>query len=269
MTSKKEIKKILLSLKKKESKKKKIFILFLIIFLIFFYRSNIFNLDALFTGIPAFLTIIGEMFPPDFSNISNWINPSIDSVSMSITATILSSIIAFPISLIASRNINSNFYLYTFIRLFLSFFRSIPEIILGLIIVISVGFGILSGTLAITIHSVGMLGKFFSESIERSNNDITEIVTSTGATKKTIIFYGIIPQVLQEFIDLMMYRWEYNFRQSTILGIVGAGGIGFELLSSIRLMQYQEVLAILIIIISLVTLIDFLSSKIRSYFREH
>ncbi len=269
MASKKEIKKILVSLKKKEFKKKIILIFFIIIFLLFFYRSNIFNIDVLFTGIPAFLTITGEMFPPDFSNISDWINPSIDSVSMSITATILSSIIAFPISLIASRNINSNFYLYTFIRLFLSFFRSIPEIILGLIIVISVGFGILSGTLAITIHSVGMLGKFFSESIERSNNDITEIITSTGATKMYIIFYGIIPQVTQEFIDLMMYRWEYNFRQSTILGIVGAGGIGFELLSSIRLMQYQEVSAILIIVISLVTFIDFLSSRIRSYFREH
>tara|TARA_B100000989_G_C19427250_1_gene421353 strand:- start:433 stop:900 length:468 start_codon:yes stop_codon:yes gene_type:complete len=154
------------------------------------------------------------------------------------------------------------------IRIFLSIFRSIPEIILGLIIVVSVGFGIISGTLAIAIHSVGMLGKFFSESIERTNNDITEIIISTGATKQQVIFFGILPQVFQEFIDLIMYRWEYNFRQSTILGIVGAGGIGLELISSMRLMQYDEVSAILIIIIFLVTTIDFLSSRIRFFFKE-
>ncbi len=243
-----------------------IFFIFLLLICFIFYHSDIFNFVAIFNGIPALFTILGEMFPPDFSKILDWVYPALDSVAMSITATILSSIFAFPIALVASRNINNNIFLYSIARCFLSVFRSIPEIILGLIIVISVGFGVLSGTLAITIHSVGMLGKFFSEGIERTNNNITEIITASGASKKHIIFFGILPQITQEFIDLIMYRWEYNFRQSTILGIVGAGGIGFELLSSLRLMQYQEASAILIIIIFLVVCIDFLSSKIRNYF---
>ncbi len=244
------------------------FIAYLGVIIFFLIYSNVTDLLSIYNGLPALFTILHEMMPPNFDNLNTWLIPALDSISMSISATFIAAVVAFPISLLGSRNINKNSILYIMIRIFLSIFRSIPEIILGLIIVVSVGFGIISGTLAIAIHSVGMLGKFFSESIERTNNDITEIIISTGATKQQVIFFGILPQVFQEFIDLIMYRWEYNFRQSTILGIVGAGGIGLELISSIRLMQYDEVSAILIIIIFLVTTIDFLSSRIRFFFKE-
>ena len=138
---------------------------------------------------------------------------------------------------------------------------------MGIIIVASVGFGAISGTLAIAIHSIGMLGKFISESIERSNQEIANVIISNGASKLQVIRFGIMPQIYQELIDLIMYRWEYNFRQSTIMGIVGAGGIGFELILSLRLMNYQEVFAILIIILVLVTIVDGLSYVVRNTFK--
>ena len=135
---------------------------------------------------------------------------------------------------------------------------------MGIIIVAAVGFGSISGTLAIAIHSVGMLGKFISESIERSDEQITNIIIANGASKIQVLRFGILPQIYQELVDLVMYRWEYNFRQSTIMGIVGAGGIGFELIMSLRLMNYQEVFAILLIIFVLITAVDSLSYIIRN-----
>lgn len=260
----------ILNIEKKNSQKRIIIIICVLSIIgLFLLHSGIFNIFNIYNGIPSLLKILDEMLPPNFSNFQEWVYPVFESISMSISATFVAALIAFPLALLAAKNTCTNLIIYYILRFFLSIFRSIPEIILGILIVVTVGFGIISGTLAITIHSIGMLGKFFSESIERSNNEITEIIVATGASKKYIISFGIIPQVLQEFIDLIMYRWEYNFRQSTILGMVGAGGIGLELITTIRLMQYDEVLALLIIIFTLVSIIDFLSSKIREYFKKH
>ena len=267
-TKKTKIEKILAIHQTKGINKIMIFLVMSCIIFFFLISSEITNLKIIYSGLPALFNILDEMFPPNFHNFKKWVLPAFDSITMSVSATVISGFFAFPIALLASKNLSNNRFVYFFMRGFLSVFRSIPEIILGLLIVVTVGFGIISGTLAITIHSIGMLGKFFSEAIERSNNNITEIIISNGTKKRQIIFFGILPQVYQEFIDLIMYRWEYNFRQSTILGIVGAGGIGFELLTSLRLMQYDQTAAILLIIIFLVTLIDIVSSRIRNYFRE-
>ncbi len=246
----------------------RIYIIILIAISIALYLTNIFNFSTILHGVPALLTIFQEMFPPDFGNSDRWVKPCIDSILMSISSTFIALIIAVPLSLIAARNIFNIFFISKSIRLFLNLFRAIPDIVLGIIIVAAVGFGSISGTLAIAIHSIGMLGKFISESIERTNQQVTNVVESTGASKFQIIFYGIFPQIYQELIDLVMYRWEYNFRQSTIMGIVGAGGIGLELILSLRLMQYQEVFAILIIIVLLVTVVDILSYIIRNSSRK-
>jgi phosphonate transport system permease protein len=149
----------------------------------------------------------------------------------------------------------------------LNFFRSIPELIMGIVFVAAVGFGALPGVLALGLHSIGMVGKFFAESVEHVNEAPVEAARATGATFLQVVIHGILPQVLPQMADVAIYRWEYNFRASTVMGMVGAGGIGFELMASLRLMQYQEVSALLIVVLMMVTLVDSFSSYLRSRFK--
>jgi phosphonate transport system permease protein len=138
---------------------------------------------------------------------------------------------------------------------------------MGILFVAAVGFGALPGVLALGLHSVGMVGKFFSEAIEHVDEGPVEAVKSAGAGPMQVIFHGVLPQVLPQMADVSLYRWEYNFRASTVIGMVGAGGIGFELMSSLRIMQYQDVSAILLIILLMVTLVDGLGSSLRKRFK--
>ena len=138
---------------------------------------------------------------------------------------------------------------------------------MGIIFVAAVGFGALPGVLALGLHSVGMVAKFFAESIEHADQAPVEAARAAGCSPLQVIMHGIMPQVLPKLADTAIYRWEYNFRASTVMGMVGAGGIGFELMGSLRIMQYQDVSAILIVILLMVTLVDTLSGFLRQKFK--
>jgi phosphonate transport system permease protein len=112
-----------------------------------------------------------------------------------------------------------------------------------------------------------MVGKFFAEAIEHADPAPVEAVKATGAGRAQIILHGVLPQVLPQIADVIVYRWEYNFRASTVMGMVGAGGIGFELMASLRIMQYQEVSAILLVILAMVTLVDGSGARLRKKFK--
>ena len=134
---------------------------------------------------------------------------------------------------------------------------------MGIIFVAAVGFGALPGVLALGLHSVGMVGKFFAEAIEHVDEAPIEAARAAGATPVQVLFHAVLPQVSSQFADVSVYRWEYNFRASTIMGMVGAGGIGFELMGSLRIMLYQEVSAIFLVILIMVTIVDGLSGYLR------
>jgi phosphonate transport system permease protein len=139
----------------------------------------------------------------------------------------------------------------------------VPELIMGIVFVAAVGFGALPGVLALGLHSVGMMGKFYAETIEHCDDKPIEAARSAGATSLQVILHAILPQATPKLADTTLYRWEYNFRASTVMGMVGAGGIGFELMGSLRLMQYREVSALLIVILVMVTLVDGLGARLR------
>jgi phosphonate transport system permease protein len=143
----------------------------------------------------------------------------------------------------------------------------VPELIMGIVFVAAVGFGALPGVLALGLHSVGMVGKFFAEAVEHAHPAPIEASRAAGHSPLQVILHGILPQVMPQMADVSIYRWEYNFRASTVMGMVGAGGIGFELMGALRIMQYQDVLAILIVILFMVTLVDGLSSYLRKRFK--
>jgi phosphonate transport system permease protein len=148
----------------------------------------------------------------------------------------------------------------------LNLLRSIPELIMGIIFVAMVGFGALPGVLAVGFHSIGMIGKFFAESIEHDPKPI-EAARAVGASPLQVIFHAVLPQALPQLADTTIYRWEYNFRASTVLGAVGAGGIGFELIAALRVLEYAQASAILICILGCVTIVDGIGAALRKYLK--
>lgn len=221
----------------------------------------------LYEGIPSILGLMAEGFPPDFSAGFTWLLPLLDTLAMSVAGTALALGLALPLGFLGARNTAPNQVVYRLARGILNVLRSIPELIMGIIFVAAVGFGALPGVLALGLHSVGMVGKFISESIEHVADEPIEAVRTTGATALQVIIHGVYPQVLAQIADVSIYRWEYNFRASTVMGMVGAGGIGFELMGSLRLMQYQEVSALLLVILATVTLVDAIGIHLRKRFK--
>ena len=228
---------------------------------------NLLDLATLANGVPAILTLARESVPPDFSNAAHWWKPLIDTLAMSVAGTAVAVALSFPIAFLAARNTSPHRIVFALSRSVLNALRSVPELIMGIIFVAAVGFGALPGVLALGLHSVGMVGKFFAEAIEHVDEAPVEAARAAGATPLQVLFHAVLPQVLPQFADVSIYRWEYNFRASTVMGMVGAGGIGFELMGSLRILQYREVSAILLVILVMVTIVDALSGRLRRTFK--
>jgi phosphonate transport system permease protein len=228
-----------------------------------FYITGLLDPQRLGEGGPALLTIAGEMLPPDFARWQKWMMPLADTLAMSIGGTVLAVSLSFPLAFIAARNTAPNGIAYHAARMTLNALRAIPELIMGIIFVAAVGFGALPGVLALGLHSVGMVGKFFAEAIEHVDPKPVEAARAAGATELQVVWRAVLPQVLPQMADVTIYRWEYNFRASTVMGAVGAGGIGLELMGSLRLMDYPQVSAILLCILVCVTLVDAIGGWLR------
>ena len=237
-------------------------IIFLVI-CICFYLVGLLDRARLADGVPSGFRLVSQMLPPDFSDAVNWIKPLFDTLAMSIAGTAIAIIFSLPLSLLAARNTTPHSLLFHLSRLILNSLRSVPELIMGIIFVAAVGFGALPGALAVGVHSIGMVGKFFAEYIELVNPAPLEAVRAAGANKIQVIYHGILPQVFPQLVDLTLYRWEYNFRASTVMGAVGAGGIGLELIGALRILQYREVSALLIVILLMVIVVDGFSNYLR------
>ncbi len=214
-------------------------------------------------GIPFMVDFIRRMFPPDISNLGRFLLKAVETLQMAIVGSSLGALIALPLSFLAARNIMPNRFVYHTIRTIFDACRGINEIVWGLIFVSMVGLGPFPGVLALTAHVTGALGRYFSESIETVNPEVIKAIMSTGANKIQVIARGIFPQVKPLFVNYILYYLENNFRAATVLGLVGAGGIGMELITSMRLFKNQEVLTILIIMVSMVMIIDRFSAYIR------
>jgi len=230
-------------------------------------QTGLADWQRLSEGVPAMMTLFGDMIPPDFSSAEKWIVPILDTLAMSIAGTALAVGLSLPLGFLAARNTAPNPTVYWIAKGTLNFLRAVPELIMGIVFVAAVGFGALQGVLALGLHSVGMIGKFFAENIEHAHPAPVEAARAAGGSELQVITHGIMPQVMPHFADVIMYRWEYNFRTSTVMGMVGAGGIGLELMGSLRIMQYNEVLAILIVILAMVTLVDGASALLRHRFK--
>jgi phosphonate transport system permease protein len=218
-------------------------------------------------GLPALVQLSGDMLPPDFGRAAHWLRPLLDTLAMSVAGTVLAVALALPLSLLAAENTAPHPLVYRATRLLLNLLRAVPELIMGIFFVAAVGFGALPGALALGFHSAGMVGKFFAEAIEHVDARPVEAARAAGASPLQIIRHVVLPQALPQLADVTLYRWEYNFRASTVLGVVGAGGIGFELIAALRVLVYDQVLAIMLVILVCVTLVDALGAFVRRRLR--
>lgn len=215
-------------------------------------------------GIPQMASFAQKAFPPDFTNIQDLAWSMLQTIEISVVGTLVACVLSFFLCLGAAANFTPNKTVYICCRTILNLFRSISELIIALLFVTAVGLGAFSGALALSVHSAGMMGKFFAESIENIDEGQVEAIRASGATKWQIFRYAVFPQVLPEFITTTLFRWETNIRSATVLGMVGAGGIGFDLITSVRLFQYQETSAIILLTLGTVIIIDQLNNYLRS-----
>ena len=242
-----------------------VFILSLISVLTFIVIDLEINFIELFSDSSKYFgDILNRMLPPDFTNFQNLIYAMLETIEIAFLGTFIAIVLSIPVGLFSARNLAPNYGVFLIARIITVFFRAVPEFIIAMILVIAIGFGAIPGVLALGIHTMGFLAKFYAEDIEHVNKGPIEALKSSGASKRQIISFAIIPQIIPSFVANNLYILDRNIRMATMLGIVGAGGIGYELQSSFRMFEYEKVSAIIIIIFITIFLIDNLSSFIRS-----
>lgn len=221
------------------------------------------NWTRLAEGVPRAIRFVAAFFPPDF--VSRWsdiYDGMIESLTMTVTATVVGIAISVPIGVGAARNV-APAWIYLTCRAIIAVSRSFQEIIIAIVLVALVGFGPLAGFLTLSFATIGFLSKLLAEDIEDVEPTAAEAVRATGASFLQWLNYGIQPQVMPRLIGLSLYRLDINFRESAVIGIVGAGGIGGTLNTAIDRYEFDSAAAILLMIIGIVMLCEYSSSWIR------
>ena len=221
------------------------------------------SLLSFFSGLGDVRSLVGRMLPPDFSDWRNVLSATLETLWMALIGTFVSAVVCVPLAFGAARNTTPHPAVRLVCRGFISLTRAVPEIILAALFVFVLSIGPLPGVLAIAIHSIGMIGKLFADAIEQAQPTPKEAVLSVGARRFQTTISSILPQALPSMIATAMYRLEINIRASSVLGLVGAGGIGFVIQGALRSLDYQAALAAVSMVFVLVTMIELLSSRVR------
>ena len=205
-----------------------------------------------------------RMVPPKFSYMEQLWQPLWDTINIATLGTLLALVLAVPVAFCAARNTTPSKAFVRPVALFIIVSsRSINSLIWALMLVAIVGPGVFAGVIAIGLRSIGFCAKLLYEAIEEIDETQVEAVTATGASGPQVLSYGIVPQIMPAFAGISVFRWDINIRESTVLGLVGAGGIGLQLNASILSLAWTEVSLILIVIICTVILSEWVSAKVR------
>lgn len=215
---------------------------------------------------PAQAADIGSrMFPPRWSYLPELLVPLWDTLNMATLGTVLGVILAVPVAFLAARNTTPSVAVLRPVALFLIVAsRSINSLIWALLLVAIMGPGILAGIIAIGLRSIGFIGKLLYEAIEEVDIGPVEAVMAAGASRGQVLDYAIVPQVLPAFWGITVFRWDINIRESAILGLVGAGGLGLKLQGSLNVLAWPQVTMILIVILATVIVSEWISAKVRA-----
>ena len=220
--------------------------------------------DSILSAPGKIWILISSMFPLDLSQeaIDRIVPKVAESLFIAWAGTVIGAIFSFPVSFLAANNTSIN----TISRLtkqILNIIRAFPELILAFVLLPVTGLGPLTGTLAVGIHSIGTLGKLSSEVIEGIDDGPLESIKSSGGSKLNVLFFGVVPQVMPTITSYWLYRFEINLRASAVLGIVGAGGVGAELINQLRFRDFPRAGTVLVVTILMVLIVDTISAAIR------
>lgn len=207
--------------------------------------------------------LITRMWPLDWSFLENIVGPMVETIHIATLGTAVTVVIAFPVAFLAARNTTFNSFTWFIGRFILVASRSINTVVWGLLFVAIFGPGPMAGVWAIAFRSIGFMGKLVAEAIEEIDVGTVEAIEATGASRLQVLWIGILPQVLPVIIGTTVYRWDINIRESSVLGFVGAGGIGILLYSSINQFLWREVAVILLAVFAVVVLSELVSATVR------
>ncbi len=216
-------------------------------------------------GLEQGAKFLRRMFPPNFSRWDILLKGLIESLQMAVLASMIGIVISLPIGFLGARNLMP-FWVTWPVRAFVSLCRTLHPVIVAIIFVKAVGFGAMAGILALAVATIGFVGKLFTDAVEEISMKQIEAVRASGASFMNVLTYGVVPQVTGRFVGFATYQVDSNLRNSTMVGIVGAGGLGATLFSAFQRFDYDFVLAILITIVAIIMLGEFLANGIRAIF---
>ncbi len=241
-------------------------ILLLVVLIAWSFTGLDIDLNKLLTSFPRMVDFIGRMFPPNTAVAKTVLASTLETLQMAFAGTVISALVSFPLGLLGAENLSPS-WVHQPVKGFLSILRAIPIILLALMFVSTVGLGPFPGVLALAVHSTGMLGKFYAEAFENASSGPLEALESSGANWIQKVRFGVLTQVAPDLARDTLFRFELNLRESLILGLVGAGGIGFYIQLYIRSFQYDKVATLTIVLLIIVVLVEQLSVAIRKKLR--
>lgn len=225
-----------------------------------------YNMDAnpveFVEGIPNLTIVLKELTEVEFELFGTALWSMLETIEMAFIGTVVGISIALPLSMLAARNLNSK-WVYVPLRAILAAARTFPSILWAILFVIMVGLGPFAGILAIIMYTVGFIAKLQYESIEAIDSDPVEAVSSIGISKSQLIRHVVLPESAPHLLSQMLYMFDYNVRQTSILGLVGAGGIGFYIINYIKFFEYGKAAVFMLVVLITVLIIDWISVKIR------
>jgi len=224
--------------------------------------AEMYRWTGLFTDGGNMAEYAAAFLSPSFRDFDYYLKEMILTVQIAVWGTALAVVASVPFGVLSSNNIVP-WWVYQSVRRLMDTFRAINEIVFAVLFVVAVGLGPFAGVMALFVHTTGILAKLFSEAVEAIDPRPVEGIRATGATKLQEVVYGVIPQVLPLWMSFSLYRFESNVRSATVLGLVGAGGIGQVMFESIRGFYYAETAAILILVVVTVTMVDLISQQLR------
>lgn len=234
-----------------------------LVFFVFSVTQLTIDYGRLFTGTGKLIEFVGHMLPPDVSAWEKVLQAGLESFQIALIGTFLGIVLALLLSFLAAENLAPHLAISYFIKGIAAIIRSIPALIWVLIFIVAVGMGPFPGILALAINSLGMLIKVFAQSIEELDEGIFEGMHATGANWYQVVCQGVIPSVLTALMSWSVFRLEINFRYATILGMVGAGGIGWELTSAMRMYRLQEAMFIILVIFIMVFIVEMTGNRLK------